>query len=527
MFTRTVSRVLMILFVLIVAWTLSGCSPVEEPEKDHKPLGESKEAHRPPGGGGETHTSSRTVSTSAREVALVPVAHLTSRTQNLTMEELSQTQGLAVPETLEKEAGKLLGDPNLTPFRSATEVLDHVSQTPEAIGLVSWEAVSPRVKALSVDGKSLFASSVASSNDYPLKTHNAHILDPNKLRRIVVGGDVILDRGVYYQVFERGRGLNFPFGGGYAAVTQRTSLTSPYSEHGIIHKFVAERRGGQGAVRRYLRGADLALVNLENPIVGSATYHPDGTIFTGDIQLLTILKGAGIDGVTLANNHTLDAGAEGLLETKRHLNASGIRSCGAGENLAAAREPEIFELGELEVGVLCYQGVPSYEWAWATETAPGMAPPQTYTMREDIERLRPKVDIVVVMPHWGLEYTATPEPGQVEFAHAAVDAGADLIIGDHAHWPKGIEIYRGKPIFYGTGNLVFDQPWSEETSTGIFAEATIYGDRVVQTRPVPFIILNFSQPNFLLPDAGGNRALDNVYAASLGPEFESYKASLE
>ena len=144
-------------------------------------------------------------------------------------------------------------------------------------------------------------------------------------------------------------------------------------------------------------------------------------------------------------------------------------------------------------------------------------------MREDVTRLEQKVDVVVVSPHWGKEYIATPEPWQVEYAHAAVEAGADVFVGGHAHWPKGVEVYKGKPIFYGVGNFLLDQSWSEETSTGIFAEVTLYGDRVVQIQAVPFILLDYAQPNFLTADGGGDRALRKVYAASLGPEFEAYR----
>jgi poly-gamma-glutamate synthesis protein (capsule biosynthesis protein) len=86
-----------------------------------------------------------------------------------------------------------------------------------------------------------------------------------------------------------------------------------------------------------------------------------------------------------------------------------------------------------------------------------------------------------------------------------------------------MEVYEGKPVFYGTGNFLFDQSWSEETSTGVFAEIILYEGRIIQVRPVPFIILDKAQPNFLLPRAGGNRALKRIYAASLGPEFEAYK----
>ena len=106
-----------------------------------------------------------------------------------------------------------------------------------------------------------------------------------------------------------------------------------------------------------------------------------------------------------------------------------------------------------------------------------------------------------------------------------MDAGADLFVGGHAHWPKGIEVYDEKPIFYGVGNFLLDQSWSEETSTGIFAEITLYGDRPIQAEPVPFVMLDHAQPNFLVPEAGGNRALRNIFSVSPGPEFEEYKAN--
>jgi poly-gamma-glutamate synthesis protein (capsule biosynthesis protein) len=301
------------------------------------------------------------------------------------------------------------------------------------------------------------------------------------------------------------------------------SLEDPALEpFGVIHDFEAEHRGGAGAVREYLSGADLALANLENPVLQDAEWNPSGTTFHGDLRLLPIVEGFGIDGVTLANNHILDAGAEGLQETMGHLDGAGISYAGAGMNLSSAREPMIFDLGGLTVGVLSHQNVPYYEWSWAQENAPGTAPLIEDVLREDIRALRDEVDFTIVMPHWGEEYTATPEPGQEELARAAVEAGADLVVGNHAHWPKGMEVRQEKPVFYGTGNFLFDQNWSEETSTGLFAEVTLYEDRAVQARPVPFIILDRAQPNFLVAEEGGRRALETVFSTSVGPEFESY-----
>ena len=437
------------------------------------------------------------------------------------MEELSQAGALAVPRGHLELAEELLDRPGLESFDSADAVVDHVSRDPGALGLVPWSEVGPRVKALAVEGESLLEPGATSPEGYPLGSEDTTVPDPGELRRVVVGGDIVLDRGQNYMVIQQGMGLDFPLDGGYAAVTSRYPEPSDYSETGVIHQFTAERTGGAGEVREYLRSADLTLANLENPVIRDAVWHPEDTTFTGDLRLLPILEQAGIDGVTLGNNHILDAGTSGLEETLVHLDDAGIAHAGAGMNLAEAREPMIFDLGGTKVGILSYLGVPSYDWAWATRTAPGTAPLLTDVMREDVERLESRVDVVVVSPHWGKEYIATPEPWQVEFAHAAIEAGTDIFVGGHAHWPKGIEVYEGKPIFYGVGNFLLDQSWSEETSTGIFAEITLYGERPVQFRPVPFIMLDYAQPNFLVPKSGGDRALRKIFAASLGPEFRS------
>jgi poly-gamma-glutamate capsule biosynthesis protein CapA/YwtB (metallophosphatase superfamily) len=507
--------------VLIFLAPLPGSCSTEQPEdQTRKP---EDRAHKAPAD--VARKPPEDTDRSEPRASLVPIAHLTSLRESVSGEELSQTEGLAVPRGSREVAGELLDRTDFGSFESADAVVDHVSRTPGAVGLVPWDEVEPRVKALAVDGEALLGPGVVDPEGYPLRPGGATGPDPEELRRVVVAGDIVLDRGQNYMVIQQGMGLNFPLDGGYAAITGRYPEPSPYSEFGVIHQFTAVRRGGAGEVREYLRSADLTLANLENPVIRAAVYHPEATTFTGDLRLLPILGQAGIDGVTLGNNHILDAGTSGLQETLIHLQNAGISHAGAGMGLAAAREPMIFELGETRVGALSYHGVPSYDWSWATETAPGTAPLLAEVMEEDIERLRPEVDLIAVMPHWGMEYIATPEPGQVELAHAAIDAGADLVIGGHAHWPKGIEMYEGKPVFYGVGNFLLDQSWSEETSTGIFAEITLYGDRVLQVRPVPFVILDYAQPNFLVPEAGGDRALRNIFSASLGPEFEAYKAS--
>jgi Bacterial capsule synthesis protein PGA_cap len=472
--------------------------------------------------GAEDTQAPSTDDSSGLRAALVPIAHLTSARENVTTDELAQASELAVPRELHESAEGSLGRSDFEDFGSTDEVLDRVSRNPEAVGLVPWEEVDPRVKALAVDGVSLLDPASAPES-YPLRSGDTTLPDPGELRKVVLAGDIVLDRGQPFAVFEEGRGIDFPLDGGYAAITGRGLVPNPYSESELVYQFDAERLGEGGEVREYLGSADLTLANFENPVLENADYHPEAPTFNGDLRLLPILTQAGIDGVTLANNHILDAGAPGLEETLGHLDEAGISYAGAGADLDATREPMIFDLGGIEVGVLSYQGVPSYEWAWAAEDTPGTAPLQEDIVREDIERLRPEVDLLVVMPHWGIEYTAPPEPEQVELAHAMVDAGADLVVGDHAHWAKGIEVYDGKPVFYGTGNFLFDQSWSEETSTGIFADIVLYEDRVVQAWPIPFIILDRSQPNFLVRDELGEKALNTIFSASLGREFEAYE----
>jgi hypothetical protein len=515
----------MAIIVLAFLVPLSFSCTADQTQQERAEDGQSGEAgSKGSGGSGDAPRESAGDASDGAEESLVPVAHLTSTRESISTAELSRAEDLAVPQEARETAAGLLDRPDFEVSGSAEDVVNRVSRDPGALGLLPWDEVGPEVKALAVNGEALLDPDAEDPENYPLRSEGAGGPDPGEITRVVVGGDIVLDRGQYYTVIQQGLGLDFPLDGGYAAITSRVPEESVYSEYGVIHQFTAERRGGAGAVREYLRGADLTLANFENPAIEAAVYHPDATTFTGDLRLLPILDQAGIDGVTLGNNHVLDAGTEGLQETIFHLENAGIAHAGAGMDLDAAREPMVFDVGGTKVGVLSYHGVPSYDWSWATETAPGTAPLLQEVMTEDIERLRPEVDLLVVMPHWGNEYLATPEPGQVDLAHAAVDAGADLIVGGHAHWPKGIEIYEGRPVFYGVGNFLLDQSWSEETSTGIFAEITLHQDRVVQVQPVPFVLLDYAQPNFLLPEAGGDRALRRMFSASLGPEFEAYKA---
>jgi poly-gamma-glutamate synthesis protein (capsule biosynthesis protein) len=268
-------------------------------------------------------------------------------------------------------------------------------------------------------------------------------------------------------------------------------------------------------MRALLEGADLAIANFENPAPDAFRYHTSGTVFSADPALIEGLANAGIDYVSLANNHIRDAGAKGILQTMANLDAFDIAHGGAGANLAAARKPALLEAGGQTVAILAYDTIASGYWATASRA--GSVPMTADGVRADVAAARKAgADVVIVFPHWGTEYDPTPFAGQRARAEAAIDAGADLVIGNHAHWAAGMEIYKGKPIWYALGNFVFDQTWSEPTEEGITLELTFSGSRLVQIRMRPHIILDKAQPNFMDPAGSGAVVMGQVFAASKG-----------
>jgi poly-gamma-glutamate synthesis protein (capsule biosynthesis protein) len=219
--------------------------------------------------------------------------------------------------------------------------------------------------------------------------------------------------------------------------------------------------------------------------------------------------------VSLANNHIRDAGAAGILQTIANVTKRGIAVSGAGKNLAAARTPAVLEAAGTKVAILGYDAIAgSYH---ATATKIGSAPLTAANVKADVAKARAAgADIVIVFPHWGTEYDPTPFANQKRLAHMAIDAGADMVIGNHAHWAAAMEIYDGKPIWYALGNFVFDQTWSEPTMEGITLELTFRGTELVQVRLRPHIILDKAQPNFLDPAGSGRVVMGQVYTASKG-----------
>lgn len=175
-----------------------------------------------------------------------------------------------------------------------------------------------------------------------------------------------------------------------------------------------------------------------------------------------ILNIMGADVVSLANNHTMDYGEEGLVDTMNAIKNTGVKYVGAGNNLDEAKSAYIKEVNGKTVAVLAANRVvPRVDW-YAYENKPGQmttyeGTDRYHMIQEEIKKLKSEgVDIVVVLVHFGENKDTTIQDYQYNVAHAYVDAGADLIIGSHIHLLQGAEIYKGKYIFYGVGNFLFE-----------------------------------------------------------------------
>ncbi len=198
--------------------------------------------------------------------------------------------------------------------------------------------------------------------------------------------------------------------------------------------------------------ADFVFVNLETPLTDSAKWVGD---YRTPAKFADVLKEAHVSVVNLANNHTYDCEAQGLLDTMRQLDSVGIGRVGAGVSLLNARKPMILIKDGLKIGVLGYTQFSNMgEAAFASKSGAGVAAMDPDIIREDVRALRPAVDFVAVAIHWGTSNSNHVSARNREFAHKVMDDGADLILGGHSPDPKGIEIYNKKAIVYSLGHVI-------------------------------------------------------------------------
>jgi capsule synthesis protein PGA_cap len=243
-----------------------------------------------------------------------------------------------------------------------------------------------------------------------------------------------------------------------------------------------------------LASADLLVANLECVISDRGEPQSKAYTFRAPPAAADSLALAGVDVVSLANNHSLDYGPEGLRDTGQLLADRQIAAVGAGENEAAARAPAVVERNGLRVAFLAYVDVPvetgtgfdTRTWI-ATTSSPGIAWADTDHISADVTAARAHADVVVVLLHSGLESRTEVTALQRAEAHAAIDAGAALVVGSHPHVLQGVEQYHGGLIAYSLGNFVFDGFTLPENYSAIFA-ATLTRDGVGEYNWIPVMV---------------------------------------
>jgi poly-gamma-glutamate capsule biosynthesis protein CapA/YwtB (metallophosphatase superfamily) len=276
-------------------------------------------------------------------------------------------------------------------------------------------------------------------------------------------------------------------------------------------------------MRSYFAGAQIVFGNLEGPLTTRGTPEQDKTyVFRSPPDKVgQALRNAGFTVVSLANNHTLDFGAEGLAETIEALDAVGIAHVGAGENLQAARRPAFFDVGGKRVAVLAYSlTLPEHFYAEANK--PGTAFGHEAHVRADVVAARQQADIVLVSFHWGQEGKTTLREYQTRLGHVAIDAGAAAVIGHHPHILQGIEHYKDGVILYSLGNFTFGS-YSKDAQVSAVAELTFDGQHVSTLRLYPINVNNFQvefQPK-PLTGTSATSVIDTVrtLSAALNTEF--------
>jgi len=200
------------------------------------------------------------------------------------------------------------------------------------------------------------------------------------------------------------------------------------------------------------RRAAIILGNLEGPFSRDAKRRLRNFPYKVNPKNARILRRAGFRVMTLANNHLLDCGRNGVIETIETLVQQGIEPIGAGQNKAAAHKPAVLRARAYRIGIL------GYYWNRRTSargSLPGSARDLPDMVEHDISLLSRRTDLVIVTVHWGVPYDRLPSKDDRLKARHFIDCGADMVIGHHPHIIQPFEIYQGRPIFYSIGNFVF------------------------------------------------------------------------
>ncbi|TXK86194.1 CapA family protein [Paenibacillus sp. N3.4] len=273
-------------------------------------------------------------------------------------------------------------------------------------------------------------------------------------------------------------------------------------------------------VKDFLTKPDYTIANLETPITTRGTVQSKDYVYRSSPLVLPALKASGIDLVNLANNHVMDYGTEGLLDTMDALDQADVKRVGVGKNVEEAYQPVIVEKQGMKIAFFGFSRVvPEASWK-ASSSHPGVAETYNYIPPvEAIQKAREKADLVVVIAHWGVERSDLPDKNQKDLAHRYIDAGADLVIGSHPHVLQGFEQYKGKWIAYSLGNFIFTTNDIPKTWETVIVEAACSKDKQCDMHLVP--ILTKSALPTPMNAEDGKKLFERLSQISIGARIDA------
>lgn len=239
--------------------------------------------------------------------------------------------------------------------------------------------------------------------------------------------------------------------------------------------------------------ADLVVANLECVISSLGERQPKAYTFHTRPEAADALAAAGIDVVSVANNHVYDFGPDALLDSLARLDAAGIGRAGAGADRAEARAPLLVESNGVRIAFLGYAGPFGERSGWHTTDAeagphsPGMAIARPRAVERDVTAARALADVVIVMVHAGTEYASSPNPSQRAIVDAAMGAGATMYLGHHPHVLQGAVPEPPTLIAYSLGNFVFDL-FDGPSRDSVIADVTLTAEGVTEVRWIPVLV---------------------------------------
>jgi poly-gamma-glutamate synthesis protein (capsule biosynthesis protein) len=254
-------------------------------------------------------------------------------------------------------------------------------------------------------------------------------------------------------------------------------------------KLLSDPKTAFGSISEVFSASDLAMINLESAVTTGGTPEPKTFHFRAPPTAFDAIKAAGIDVVTMANNHALDYGRTGLTDTLAAVKAKDMPVVGIGKNATAAYAPYVTEVKGTKIAILGFSQIHELASTWsATDSRSGEAMALDTTRAVNaVKAAKQQADVVIVYMHWGQEYNQCPTAEMKTFAKKIADAGASVIVGTHAHVPLGDGMLGDTYVQYGMSNFLWWMNDAQTNDTAVF-QVTLKADKVVKVELIPAYI---------------------------------------